>query len=47
MNLVSPPADAVTDIVYCMSLALQIDNVDYTEKSGIIQDPAIVFQMYD
>ena len=47
MNLVSPTADAVTDIVYCMSLELQMDKVDYTEKSGIIQNPAIVFQMYD
>ena len=38
-NVVAPPDDPVTDIVYTISLAVQIDNVDVKEYVGIMYEP--------
>lgn len=39
-KVVAPPNDPVTDIVYTISLAVQIDNVDVKVNNGIVYEPA-------
>jgi len=40
-----PPADAVTEYVYTISVALHINSVDDTLNAGSVYEPALYVQM--
>jgi len=41
IKVVIPPTEPVTDIVYTISVALHINNVDVTPNAGIVYEPAV------